>query len=37
MNRLGIGLEDMEQLISDKYDFEFPKEVMIKNITRLTN
>lgn len=37
MNQLGIGLEGMEQLISDKYDFEFPKEVMIKNITRLTN
>ena len=37
MNQLGIGLESMAQLISDKYGCDFPEEVIIKDITRLTN
>lgn len=37
MNQLGIGLESMELQTSDKYNFQFSKEVIIKNITRLTN
>ena len=34
MNQHGVGLESMEQT---KYNFEMPKEVIVKNITRLTN
>ena len=37
MNLHGIGLENMELQTSDKYNFHFSKEVIIKNITRLTN
>lgn len=37
MNQLGIGLENMEQQILDKYGCNFSKEVIIKDITRLTN
>lgn len=37
MNLLGIGLENMELQTSDKYNFNFSKEVIVKNITRLTN
>lgn len=36
-NLHGIGLEDMELQTSDKYNFNFSKEVIVKNITRLTN
>ncbi|MDD7546870.1 MAG: hypothetical protein PUK09_03800 [Bacilli bacterium] len=36
-NLLGIGLENMELQTSDKYNFNFSKEVIVKNITRLTN
>ena len=34
MNQHGIGLVSMELT---KYNFEMPKEVIVKNITRLTN
>ena len=34
MNQHGIGLASMELT---KYNFEMPKEVIVKNITRLTN
>lgn len=34
---LGIGLEDMEQQISTKYNIEFSKEVINKTAIRLTN
>lgn len=37
MNLLGIGLENMELQTSNKYNFNFSKEVIVKNITRLTN
>ena len=33
----GIGLEDMEQQISAKYDLKFSKEVIQKTAIRLTN
>ena len=34
MNQHGVGLASMELT---KYNFEMPKEVIVKNITRLTN
>ena len=37
INPLGIGLENMAQLISDKYNCNFPKEVISKTIIRLIN
>lgn len=38
MNLHGIGLDKMEQLIlENKYKIKFSKEVIDKNITRLTN
>ena len=37
MNLHGIGLVDMGQQISVKYDFEFPLESIEKNVIRLTN
>lgn len=37
MNQLGFGLEKMEQQISNKYNLSFSNNVIITNITRLTN
>ena len=38
MRQVGIGLVRMEQTIfKDKYDVQFSQDVIIKNITRLTN
>lgn len=37
INQHGIGLVNMEPQISTKYNFDIPKDVIIKNVTRLTN
>jgi hypothetical protein len=38
IRQVGIGLVKMEQtILKDKYNIQFSQDVIVKNITRLTN